>query len=160
MKSFRSRSILCAAAVLAWAFLSGAGGISHVIGSTRCRDCHEAAYEAWKGSAHARSAAALSEKERKDARCQKCHATAEGKFMEIGCEACHGGGRFYSFTYVMRDAELARLVGLEDAGEKTCARCHTQDSPKMRPFDLGAGMKAIKHWADRPPKAADGAKAR
>jgi len=141
---------LLAGAVL----LAGAGGASYMVGSSRCRECHERQYDAWKSSAHAKGASALTDKQKKDPRCLKCHSTGEGKFLEIGCEACHGSGRFYAFPYVMKDRELSRLVGLEDPSEKTCQKCHTQDSPKIRQFVIKDAMRSIKHWADKEPKPA------
>ena len=160
MKSFRSKSIIFVTALVAWAALTGAAGVTYVVGSSRCRECHEAAHDAWRNSAHAKSSSQLSEKEKKDVRCQKCHTTGEGKYLEIGCEACHGGGRYYSFPYVMRDRELSRLVGLEDPTEKTCLRCHTQDSSMIRPFDLARAMDSIKHWKDKTERKPDDASAR
>lgn len=142
---------LASGAVLAvlCVLLAGAGGSSYVVGSSRCKDCHEKEYAAWRNSAHSRAVSQLSEKERTQAKCQVCHATGDGRVQEVGCEACHGGGRYYAFTNVMRDRELSRLLGLEKPGEGSCSSCHTANSPKMRQFDLKKSMEAIKHWPDR-----------
>ncbi len=61
------------------------------------------------------------------------------------CETCHGGGQYYSPDYVMKDAELARLVGLVDPSEKSCRNCHDASSPSLKPFDFVEKLKA-----DRP----------
>jgi hypothetical protein len=67
--------------------------------------------------------------------------------LGIGCEACHGAGQYYSPVYVMRDAELARGVGLVDPGQKSCLVCHTADAPSLTPFDFAAKVKLIDHWS-------------
>ena len=56
----------------------------------------------------------LSDAQQKDARCLSCHAPdqAEQGMADVTCETCHGGGQYYSPAYVMKDPELARLVGL------------------------------------------------
>jgi RecJ-like exonuclease len=140
-----SGAVLAALCIL----LVGAGGSSYVVGSSRCKDCHEKEYNAWKGSAHSRSTVQLSEKERGQVKCQVCHTTGEGRVQEVGCEACHGGGRYYAFMNVMRDRELSKLLGLETPGEGSCSSCHSGNSPKMRQFDIKKSMEAIKHWPDK-----------
>ncbi len=47
----------------------------------------------------------------------------------------------------MRDAELARAVGLADPGERSCRGCHLEgSSPSLAPFDLKEKVKLIDHW--------------
>ena len=58
-----------------------------------------------------------------------------------------GAGQYYSPNYVMKDAELARAVGLIDPGSKSCLVCHTSDSPSLTPFDYAARVKLIDHWS-------------
>jgi len=128
------------------AVLMGASASSRFIGSSRCGDCHQKEYEKWRESAHARSAAPIPEKERSQVRCQVCHTTADGRFQEVGCEACHGGGRFYSYENVMRDRELSRLLGFESADTGTCKRCHAREGAKLRTFDEKKAMESIRHW--------------
>jgi hypothetical protein len=47
----------------------------------------------------------------------------------------------------MKDAELARLVGLLDPSEKNCRTCHDASSPSLMPFDFVEKLKLIDHWS-------------
>ena len=118
------------------------------VGPEACKACHPAAYDAWKQSKHAHALDALSPAQQKDARCASCHAPdqTEQHLSNITCETCHGGGQYYSATYVMKDSELARLVGLQDPSEKTCKTCHDASSPSLKPFDFVSKLKLIDHW--------------
>jgi hypothetical protein len=69
----------------------------------------------------------------------------------VGCEACHGPGRLYAARYVMRDAELARALGLVVPGEKGCLACHGESTPSLQRFDFARKVKLIWHGE---PKAA------
>lgn len=91
----------------------------------------------------------LSVQQQKDMRCLSCHSPnqVEQKVANVSCETCHGGGQFYSAQFVMKDPELARLVGLVDPGEKSCRACHDGSSPSVRPFEFAAKLKAIDHWS-------------
>ena len=140
--------------VLAALALAGAAGF---VGADTCRGCHPAAWEAWMQSKHARAGDSLPEAQRKDARCLSCHAPDLGDqgTSHVTCETCHGGGQYYSPGYVMKDAELARLVGLVDPSEKLCRTCHDASSPSLRPFNFVESLKAIDHWsAERAKKGA------
>jgi nitrate/TMAO reductase-like tetraheme cytochrome c subunit len=122
------------------------------VGAERCKSCHAAEFAAWEASPHARAWQSLSTSERADPRCQSCHTMVPGdpavELQGVQCESCHGAGRHYSPDWVMRDAELARqlnLVARVDA--TTCARCHTEGSPAVGPFDFAAKRELIRHWA-------------
>ena len=65
----------------------------------------------------------------------------------VSCETCHGGGQYYTARYVMKDPELARLVGLLDPSEKGCRTCHDASSPSLKPFDFVTKLKSIDHWS-------------
>ena len=163
------RPILAFAA--AWLILLPASAAERV-GSETCRACHQAAYQIWKASPHARASENLTPAQRADLRCAVCHAPdraravlEKGPFQGgdpgavpgadlasqveggVGCEACHGPGQYYTPSYVMRDSELARAVGLVDPGEKSCLVCHTAGSPSLTPFDFAAKVKLIDHWS-------------
>ncbi|XXF75537.1 cytochrome c3 family protein [Myxococcaceae bacterium GXIMD 01537] len=127
----------------------GAAAAADFVGPESCKGCHPAAYEAWRQSKHARAMDSLSEAQRKDARCLTCHAPdlAQQQQANVTCETCHGGGQYYSPSYVMKDPELARLVGLVDPSEKQCRTCHDASSPSLRPFDFKESLKAIDHWS-------------
>lgn len=128
--------------------VSGAAGAADFVGPESCKGCHPAAYTAWQQSKHARAADSLSENQKKDARCLSCHAPdqAQQATAHVTCETCHGGGQYYSPDYVMKDGELARLVGLVDPSEKMCRTCHDASSPSLRPFNFVESLKAIDHW--------------
>lgn len=119
------------------------------LGPESCKACHPDAYTAWKASKHARAKDSLSPQQQKDSRCTSCHSPneADQQVAQITCETCHGGGQNYSTSYVMKDPELARLVGLQDPSEKSCRNCHDASSPSLRPFDFVEKLKLIDHWS-------------
>jgi hypothetical protein len=132
--------------------LSAVAGAADFLGPESCKGCHTEAYEAWRASKHARSTESLTPEQQKDARCTTCHSPnlADQKTTGISCETCHGGGQYYAPAYVMKDAELARLVGLLDPSEKSCRSCHEASSPSLKPFQFTEKLKAMDHWtADR-----------
>ncbi len=100
------------------------------IGSTTCRACHRAIFASWTLSPHASADTALSEEQKLDAGCQRCHAplydldhlvlNAE---VAVACEACHGPGSAYSSLAVMIDPLKRRNAGLRD-GRQACRGCH------------------------------------
>jgi len=130
---------LCSAAALAADFL----------GPESCKACHPDAYAAWSTSKHARSFESLTRDQQRDPRCVACHAPnlTEQKVGAVSCETCHGAGQYYVPSYVMKDPELARLVGLLDPGERSCKSCHDASSPSLKPFDFTAKLKAMDHWS-------------
>lgn len=120
------------------------------VGAESCKACHPEAYAAWRTSKHARAFESLSPQQKKDARCVSCHAPdlkSQG-VAGITCETCHGGGEYYSPEYVMKDPELARLVGLNDPSEKQCRSCHDASSPSLLPFEFVDKLKLIDHWSE------------
>lgn len=149
-----SRSLL----LLAWLVPTTALAADPV-GVQTCRACHAKAWEVWAAGPHAHAASSLTEAQRRDPACTRCHAPELGELSESGrepteeqkqgitCEACHGAGQYYSPAYVMRDPELARAVGLADPGERSCRGCHLAgSSPGLTPFDLKEKVKLIDHW--------------
>lgn len=123
-----------------------AAGVSRV-GPESCKACHPAAYEVWRNGPHARSLDGVPAQNRRDPRCLSCHAPdAEDGLTAVTCETCHGPGRVYSAPYVMRDAELARAVGLVDPGEKTCLACHGESAPSLVRFEYAKKLALIDHW--------------
>lgn len=138
------RLLLPAAFLLAAPFALAAD----FVGSESCKACHPEAFTAWSQSRHARAEESLNDAQRKDARCLSCHgpAVAEQRVANVGCESCHGGGRYYGSNYVMKDPELARLVGLVDPSEKSCRACHDSASPSLRAFDFTSALRLIDHW--------------
>ena len=129
--------------------LAGAALAYDFLGAESCQLCHPDAWLAWKSSAHARAKDVLTPQQQRDARCLSCHSPneADQKMTQVTCETCHGGGQYYSAKYVMKDPELARLVGLVDPSEKACRGCHDGSSPSLKPFEFAAKLKAIDHWS-------------
>jgi hypothetical protein len=119
-------------------------------GAERCRSCHQEQYDVWAKGPHASAMEPLSKHERRDARCQQCHTMVPGDpdpaLSAIQCETCHGPGKWYSESYVMKDAELREKLFFAVPDEKTCARCHTDSSPSIRPWDYEAKLEKIRHW--------------
>ncbi len=121
------------------------------LGAETCKACHPLAYQAWKDGPHAAAARGLPDGRRGDARCTACHAPdADRPASGVSCESCHGGGRVYAHSYVMRDPELARAVGLvARPGERTCLACHTENAPALTRFEYAAKVHVIEHGGDR-----------
>ncbi len=131
------------------------------VGSRTCAACHPKAYAAWSAGPHARAAESLDPAHRRDLACLHCHAPevpltktavwdkppTRAEREGIPCETCHGAGESYAPEYVMRDAELARAVGLRDPGERTCRACHLPGSPSLSPFDYQTAVRLIDHWS-------------
>ena len=121
------------------------------IGADRCRACHASEYDAWRRSPHARALESLSEKDRRDPRCLSCHTMVPDDLSAgltgIQCESCHGAGRHYAIDYVMRDEELRQALSfVPQIDEKSCLRCHTENSPSLVPFTYKERLEAIRHW--------------
>lgn len=136
-----------AAAVLIIVFSAKARGVSDHVGSLTCAGCHASAHETWSGGPHARATDRLKGVHREDRSCVQCHQPSRGSGLTgVQCETCHGGGRYYFAEYVMRDAELARLVGLRDPDETTCLSCHDSNTPRLVPFDYETARERIRHW--------------
>jgi hypothetical protein len=144
----RTSALLTAALLAALPLLAVAAGDK--VGPETCKACHPAAYAKWRTGPHARARDSLPEQSRSDKRCLSCHAPdlADG-IPGVSCETCHGPGRVYSASYVMRDPELARAVGLADAGERTCAACHTDSTPSLARFDYRKKLPLIEHGGER-----------
>ena len=109
-----------AAAVLA---LAAPALASDLMGPESCRTCHAEAYRIWSQGPHARAVASFTAEQRRSALCMSCHSRDEQRsnaadpIAGVSCETCHGAGRFYEPAVVMRDKELARLFGMQDAAD-------------------------------------------
>jgi hypothetical protein len=142
-----------AATALLWALVPSSSHAGDKVGPETCKACHPSAYEAWLATPHARSRESLPERSRSEARCLSCHAPdADDGLTGVSCESCHGGGRLYAAPYVMRDAELARALGLADPGEKTCLGCHTDSTPSLVKFEYARKIALIRHGKEPPPQ--------
>jgi cytochrome c5 len=140
------------AVIVLAALAAGPTAAGDTVGPETCKACHPAAYEAWKASPHARARESLSERQRSEPRCLSCHAPQiEDGLAGVTCEACHGAGRLYAARYVMKDAELARAVGLVDPTERTCVVCHTDSTPSLERFEHARKLPLIRHWDEPVP---------
>jgi hypothetical protein len=131
-------------------FVSSLALAQTFIGAKRCKSCHEWEYQIWSKGPHAQAHLSLTADQLKDGKCSGCHTMVptqpgEEKFAGVQCESCHGGGRYYYPQYVMKDHELARLVGLTDATPELCQRCHTESAPSIEPFDFERLWSKIDH---------------
>jgi hypothetical protein len=122
---------------------------TNYVGAERCQSCHPQAYQTWQQSAHARALEGLGAEHKAQTRCTVCHTLTtddlSAKFGGVQCETCHGGGRYYSPAFVMKDKELARAVGLTVPNEQTCKRCHDASAPTLEPFDYQKAWARIAH---------------
>ena len=138
----------CAAALLA---LAAPATASDLVGPESCRACHAEAYRIWSQGPHARAVDSLTPDQRRSPLCLSCHSRDEQRSSPadpvagVSCETCHGGGRYYQPAVVMRDRDLARLFGMQDAAS-TCASCHGPGSPSAQPFDVKSALQRIDHW--------------
>ncbi|MCO6450898.1 MAG: hypothetical protein J5I90_08955 [Caldilineales bacterium] len=107
-----------------------AGAIAGLAGGyqspDRCRECHEAEYQAWSGTLHAEASfdpifQTYLAQEEQPGECLGCHTTgyntSTGRFVLAGvsCEACHGPYR------VDHPGQSMMIV----SSEELCGHCHT-----------------------------------
>ncbi|MCA1827606.1 MAG: multiheme c-type cytochrome [Myxococcales bacterium] len=146
---------MTARALIVALLIASAAFASDLVGPSSCRTCHGEAYRIWSQGPHARAAQALSPEQRRQPLCLQCHSRDEQRAGQadvsgVSCETCHGGGRYYQPSAVMRDKELAHLFGLQDPTPSTCLVCHGGTSPSLKAFDVKEAMARIDHWtADR-----------
>ena len=145
------------------------------IGALTCaKVCHKTAKQGkqlslWQAAGHANAFATLATEEakaiakekgiedpQKSDQCLKCHTTAHGVASEllgakfsheegVGCEVCHGPGSLYKKRSVMKDREKSIAAGLLIPDEKTCLKCHNEESPTYMPFDYEERLAEIAH---------------
>jgi hypothetical protein len=118
-------------------------------GSAKCGSCHPKQLAAWLKTPHATTAKRFPRKP--EARCLACHATGDAPAgpaiaVEVGCEACHGAGAAYAEDDIMRNAPVARALGLVDVSTaasraKVCAQCHAR--PTTGTFDPTAPVHPV-----------------
>lgn len=135
------------------------------IGAAKCKMCHNSPtkgqqYKKWKESKHSKAMEVLSDTEAKNPKCIKCHSTAasvdKGLIATltvdegVSCESCHGPGSVYKNMKIMKDRELGLKNGLIVPTEKTCKKCHNEESPNYKGFDFIKYKEKIAH--PMPPK--------
>ncbi len=132
-----------------------------------------AQYKIWKAGPHAKAYETLATPEakkiakekgiddpQKSEKCMKCHATAFGLDDElkgpkltieegVSCESCHGPGSAYKKKKVMKEIYEGTVegakYGLVIPTEKTCKRCHNEESPSYKPFKFKEVAAKIAH---------------
>jgi hypothetical protein len=129
------------------------------LGDAACARCHAEIHRSWAETTHARATESLGAQEASSSRCRACHMTGDAPSgaasrRGVGCEACHGPGADYAPEDVMRDAALARALGLRDLSTPArraavCMRCHRQGT-RLAPFDPEAAWARIRHPEKRP----------
>jgi hypothetical protein len=119
-------------------------------GSAKCGSCHPKHLAAWLQTPHAQTAKRFAQKPQ--AKCLACHSTGDAPAgvaiaVEVGCEACHGAGAAYAEDDLMRNAAVARALGLVDVSTpalraKVCMQCHAR--PTKHKFDPNAPVHPVK----------------
>lgn len=115
------------------------------IGAAKCKMCHNKAdkgeqFNKWSAGPHAKALESLSDAEKEDPTCLKCHSTAgsvdkgllAGLKVDDGvsCESCHGPGSAYKASAIMKNRTLALSKGMVDPTEETCKACHLGEKPE------------------------------
>jgi len=130
----------------------------HYVGATTCQSCHAKEYEIWKNSPHAKAFDSLLGTQKKEGQCLICHQLPLSNvshdstaLLEQGvqCESCHGPGRYYSKSYVMKDKELSQVLGLLPQTPQVCLQCHNSQAPMSTPFDIESAWKKIAHGKNK-----------
>ncbi len=115
------------------------------LGDRSCMTCHQAAWDVFSKSAHARAFATLRRQgESDEPECLSCHTTGYqyqngyadaapyNRLTNVQCEACHGYG-----------TEHERDKGWAQQAKDSCVTCHDQkNSPD---FDYASYWAKIKH---------------
>jgi hypothetical protein len=133
------------------------------VGSQTCATCHEAQHGGWSASPHGKAMDRLSEGEKANVDCVRCHSTpkevgprptevsgfqtSEG----VGCESCHGPGK----AHVTAGGGTANIERLGDdcpvcVIEAVCTSCHTKQWDPQ--WDLDKDLPRVGH---QQPKADD-----
>ncbi len=116
-------------------------GKSPYVGADACIECHAAAYEVWRGTAHSTAFSRLEEVGKSfDPDCISCHTVGFDQpggyidsrltmhLMDVQCESCHGPARKHAETKGKTSTPHA-----DWPREKICMQCHTQPhSPEFR----------------------------
>jgi hypothetical protein len=117
------------------------------VGAESCKSCHQAIYDSWGQTKHARTINRLNASQREQ-ECIACHVTASPETIAAGslppathnvqCEACHGRGSAH-----VADPQVTRGL-TKKPGESTCVTCHNEKSPHYRGF-VYAAMVGFSH---------------
>jgi predicted CXXCH cytochrome family protein len=120
--------------------------------------------EVWSSSAHAEAYLTLFKPEsvklgrklgisdpHKSPKCLKCHVTGYGSPSHVsnkvamsegvGCESCHGP------SGALHDSKQELDVSKVDGRAQFCQRCHNDQSPTWKGFNLESFSEYISHWS-------------
>jgi hypothetical protein len=140
---------LCCAIALGLGVLASPVAAQELVGAQKCKSCHEFEFGVWAEGPHAKARESLRPAQLADSKCNTCHTMkweqANKAPASVQCERCHGPGEYYHRPYVMRDRELARVLGLVEVKEAHCRQCHTRDTPSIRPFNFVEMWSRIDH---------------
>jgi hypothetical protein len=180
MKTLRLLALMTVASVFVFAAVAAAEdapaaapaakpAVHETVGTATCKMCHSgpthgAIYETWEKTKHAKAFANLPADQKTDEKCFVCHTTNYGKpggydpkspnaakLEGVGCESCHGGGKDYKASSVMKDPAKAKAAGLIMPDAATCKGCHEGATPEghkeLPKFDFATMYKQIEHHA-------------
>jgi len=140
----------------------------------KCKMCHKGTkgnmiFEKWSEGPHAKAFATLAGEKslevyaklgktgnpQEDAECLKCHVTGFGEDAAltadldpangVECQACHGAGGDYWKKTVMMDHDLAVTNGLIANPKEGCVKCHNEESPTFKGFNVEERWAEIAH---------------
>jgi hypothetical protein len=113
------------------------------VGAESCKSCHQAIFDSWAQTKHARTINRLNAAQRGQ-ECIACHVTAAPETITAGeiqavhhnvqCESCHGRGSAH-----VADPQVRRGL-TKKPGESSCTPCHNDKSPHYRGFVYAAMM--------------------
>jgi len=164
-----------------WASRFAVGKVPHpqaemggkFVGSEECKSCHEASYDIWKKSGHAKAHHTLVELNPPriyDPECISCHVIGwhpeehfpyKGSYVtkdetpqlvDVGCENCHGPGGAHVAAEQGADLALqerlqaALVITKEESQKRQCRTCHDLDNSPD--FDFETYWPKVEHYED------------
>jgi len=144
------------------------------VGADKCATCHEAPFEVWRKSGHAKAArtlVGLDPPRQFDPECIACHMTGwhpqacipyESGYLgldvtptlaAVGCENCHGPGGAHAAAEAGANESLkeklqaAMRLTPAEAEQRICPRCH--DASNSPDFEFEAYWPDVAHSADK-----------
>jgi 2',3'-cyclic-nucleotide 2'-phosphodiesterase (5'-nucleotidase family) len=120
-------------------------------GSESCKACHLPMYKQWAKSGHAKAwETMVRTRQTGNLDCVPCHVTGFDrrggptsimgleKFVNVGCESCHGPGSAH-----VKNVKVAMDYG-KLVPEQVCAECHRAQEDQ-KPFDFEARLPKVRH---------------
>ena len=144
------------------------------VGAEKCGACHEAEYDTWKKSGHARATrtlVGLDPPRQFDPECLACHVTgwhaqacfpyesgylglqSTPKLAGVGCENCHGPGGAHAVAETGADKarqqaqQAAIRLTQAEAKRLVCVRCH--DVTNSPDFEFDAYWPDVAHGQEK-----------